>query len=549
MVSAHEYLTCDAGVVAVLSKLVGGPVRPYGGSVIRTVEVLAALSLTTDLASGVAFEKGLRTCVLAVSFAGRLGSSDEERSTVFHAALLRSIGCTAHAPENAAVFVDDTAFQAALKRLDPGDPSVFAAQLAHFGEWVPGRQRELAATFGRIAGTVGPYAARSGCEVSRALGGGLGMSAAVLDALDDVYERWDGLGIPAGRRGDELSYPARIVHVAEQAVFAHAEAGGAGGVVVDVVSGVSTEVSRRAGGHLDPDLAAAFVRHTDELLAALAVPDLLTAVVAAEPGPGARVDTNGLERLCRGLAVVADLKGTHLVGHSPHVAVVADSAAATAGMANRERGTLRAAALLHDLGRTVVPSSVWDRAGPLDAADQERVRLHSYWTERVLRRCPGLDSLAETAAGHHERCDGSGYHRGVRSGDLPWAARLLAGADVFAACREPRPYRPAMTLDAARRVLASEVTAGRLDVDAAAAVIDGAGLAPLPRAWPSGLTDREVDVLRHTARGLSNRAIAAELGVSERTVGHHLAHVYDKTGRRTRAGAAVFAVEHGLLPQ
>jgi DNA-binding NarL/FixJ family response regulator len=57
-----------------------------------------------------------------------------------------------------------------------------------------------------------------------------------------------------------------------------------------------------------------------------------------------------------------------------------------------------------------------------------------------------------------------------------------------------------------------------------------------------------VDVLRLAARGLSNRAIAARLGVSDRTVGHHLAHVFDKTGRRTRAGAAVFAMEHGLLP-
>ncbi|MHC1560827.1 HD domain-containing phosphohydrolase [Actinomycetospora sp. C-140] len=507
---------------------------------IRTAEVLAALSLTTDLASGVPVEKGLRTCVLATAFAGGLDMSLEDRATVFRAALLRSIGCTAFAPENAAYFVDDTAFQAALKRLDPGDPSVFAAQLARFGNWVPARQGELAATFGRIAATVGPLAARTGCEVSRALGGGLGMPPAVLDALDDVYERWDGLGIPTGRRGDELSRPARVVHVAEQAVFVHAETGDA--------AAVAAEVTRRAGGHLDPALAAAFARDAEALLAALDVPDLLAAVLAAEPGPGARVGAEGLESLCRALAVVADLKGTHLVGHSPHVAAVADRAAAAAGLDDGARAALRAAALLHDLGRTAVPSSVWDRTGSLSAHDQERVRLHSYWTERVLRRCPGLETYAETAAGHHERCDGSGYHRGVPAGDLPRAARLLAAADVFAACREPRPHRPAMADDAARRVLADEVAAGRLDADAVGAVVDGAGLAPLPRAWPCGLTDREVDVLRRAARGLSNRAIATDLGVSERTVGHHLAHVYDKTGRRTRAGAAVFAVEHGLLP-
>ncbi|WP_218030222.1 response regulator transcription factor, partial [Pseudonocardia hydrocarbonoxydans] len=138
-----------------------------------------------------------------------------------------------------------------------------------------------------------------------------------------------------------------------------------------------------------------------------------------------------------------------------------------------------------------------------------------------------------------------GYHRGVRAAELPFAARLLAAADVFAALTEDRPHRPAFTVGAAREVLLAEPG---LDREACAAVVAGAGLPRPPRAWPCELTDREVDVLRLAARGLTNRAIAGALGVAERTVGHHLAHVYDKTGRRTRAGAAVFAMEHGLLP-
>jgi DNA-binding NarL/FixJ family response regulator len=80
-----------------------------------------------------------------------------------------------------------------------------------------------------------------------------------------------------------------------------------------------------------------------------------------------------------------------------------------------------------------------------------------------------------------------------------------------------------------------------------AAVIEAAG-GPRPRReWPADLTDREVDVLRLGARGLSNKAIAETLVISPRTVQHHLAHIYDKTGRRSRAGNALFAMEHGLL--
>jgi DNA-binding CsgD family transcriptional regulator len=208
---------------------------------------------------------------------------------------------------------------------------------------------------------------------------------------------------------------------------------------------------------------------------------------------------------------------------------------------------LRAAALLHDLGRAGVASSVWDRPGPLGAADWERVRLHAYWTGRMLDRCPALRPLAAVAGAHHERLDGHGYHRGAAASELSRAARLLAAADVFAAVTEDRPHRPALSADAAARLVVAEAAAGRLDRDACAAVVEAAGL-PRPRtAWPCDLTDREVDVLRLAARGLSNRQIAQVLVLSDRTVETHLKHVYDKTGRRTRAGAAVFAMEHDLI--
>jgi len=505
----------------------------------RVAEVFAALSLTTDLATGVPFEKGLRTCALATAFGRELALDDADLAVVFHVALLRSIGCTAHASENAALFGDDTAFEAAFGRLDPGDPGVLAGQLAAFGQWVPGRQAALARTFVAIAPVEGPRASRAGCEVSRALGVRLGLAPAAIDALDDVYERWDGRGLPGARRGEQVALPARIVHVAEQAVLAAAEGGAPAAV---------SEVGRRAGGHLDPDLADAFLRSADGLLPAIEAPDLLAAVLAAEPAPAAAAGAARLDDLCVALAAVVDLKGRYLLGHSAHVADVADAAARAAGLADPAREELRSAALLHDLGRVAVSSAVWDRPGALGVADRERVRLHPYWTDRVLRRCTALAPLAGTAAAHHERCDASGYHRGTGGAELSFAARLLAAADVFAALTEARPHRPALDPGAARTALVAEAGAGRLDADACAAVIAGAGLPRARRAWPCDLTDREVEVLRLAARGMSNRAIAVRLRVSDRTVGHHLAHVYDKTGRRTRAGAAVFAIEHGLLP-
>src|SRR5438105_8237013 len=199
------------------------------------------------------FEKGLRTCVAASAFASALRLGTDQRRAVFHAALLRAIGCTAHAPENAAMFGDDVRFERALKELDPADPHTFAAR---FGDWDPGRQPELVALIVAQTPTTGVYAARSGCEVSAALGVRLGIGQSAIAALADVYERWDGRGIPDGRAGDQLDPIARIVHVAEQAVLAHFTGG---------ATAARSEVARRAGGQLDPDLCAEFARHSDDV--------------------------------------------------------------------------------------------------------------------------------------------------------------------------------------------------------------------------------------------------------------------------------------------
>src|SRR5438270_9440986 len=128
---------------------------------IRLTEVLSAVSLTTDLGSGMPFEKGLRTCVAASAFASAMRLSADQRRAVFHTALLRAIGCTAHAPENAAMFGDDVQFERALKELDPADPETFSTR---FGDWNPSRQQELLGLIVEHTSTTGVYASRSGCE-------------------------------------------------------------------------------------------------------------------------------------------------------------------------------------------------------------------------------------------------------------------------------------------------------------------------------------------------------------------------------------------------
>jgi DNA-binding CsgD family transcriptional regulator len=503
-------------------------------------EILGALSLTTDLGAGVPFEKGLRTCLVACGLAEALDVAMGERRAVYFAALLRSLGCTAHASAFAEMFDDDVAVQRELKLFDLGDPAELSAQTARFAVWAgAGRAEQLSERFRREVPAQGEALSRASCEVSAALARRLALPAGAIAALNEVYERYDGHGFPTGRGGDSLTVGARIVHVAEQAVMGHYE-GGAGGA--------RTRVARRAGGQLDPEMCAAFAAGADDLLSALDAPDLLAGAVAAEPAPVTVVPAGERERVSQAFATFADLKGRFLLGHSGHVAWLADQAAEASGYDDEARRTIRTSALLMDVGRVGVSSAIWDRPAPLGPAEWERVRLHPYWTERILRRCPGLEQLAPLAPAHHERLDGTGYHRGARGIALSAGERLLEAADVFAALTEARPYREAFSRSDAARAVQAEVRGGRLDAEAANAVVEAAGLPRRRTSWPNDLTDREVDVLRVLARGKSNRGIAEELVLSPRTVQHHLASVYDKISVRSRAGAAVFAIEQGLVP-
>ncbi len=208
--------------------------------------------------------------------------------------------------------------------------------------------------------------------------------------------------------------------------------------------------------------------------------------------------------------------------------------------------TFRRAALVHDLGRVAVPVRIWEKTDPLTVDDWEQVRLHAYHTERVLVRSPFLAGLAHAASFHHERLDGSGYHRGVAAPSLDPMVRLLAAADAYQAMTEPRPYREALSPAEAADALTGEVRAGRLASEAANAVLEAAGHPSPSIERPAGLTEREFEVVGLLARGLQTKQVAHLLQISTKTADYHIQNAYRKMGVSTRAGATLFAMQHGL---
>jgi HD-GYP domain-containing protein (c-di-GMP phosphodiesterase class II) len=262
-----------------------------------------------------------------------------------------------------------------------------------------------------------------------------------------------------------------------------------------------------------------------------------TTSIGREPGLQRRLTEGELDAALEAIADFTDLRSACRAGHSRAVADLSARAAALFGMPDQEVAMLRRAALVHDLGMHGLPATILDK----------RVRMHSYYTERMLARPPALARIGAIAALSNERLDGSGYHRGLSGAAIPAAGRILAAADAFQAMSEPRPQRPALTAKAATDALRGDVRAGRLAADAVDAVLAAAGQRRgKRRSGPAGLTAREVEVLILIARGASNKQVARALGITSKTAGTHIERIYGKIGA-SRSTATLFAMQYGLL--
>ncbi len=505
----------------------------------RVAELLASVSLATDLVTGQPLGHALRTCALATALAEEMGCGADDVRTVHQFALLRFLGCTSDSAETAAsVGGDDRAFLAAMAPVVLGSSREMMGRLVRSVGADQPRSRRLKLLAGALADPRGGERSMSThCEVGAMLAGRAGLEQPVVDALAHAYERWDGKGFPAGLEGDAIPLPVRLVVVARDA---------------DLATKLGADrrewMRERRGRAYDPSVVDAFERVGPDVLSVLDGADEWEAALAAEPEPVTTVGSDALDPVLAAFADFADLKSPWIRGHSRRVASLAEEAGRHAGLDDAACNDLRRAGFVHDLGRVAIENGIWDKPGPLTTSEWERVRLHPYYTERILVRCGSLASLAESASSHHERLDASGYHRSLTSDALTRGDRILAAADVFAALTADRPHRLALADAHAARTLESEA-GRRLDADAVACVLAAAGqrAAPSRPRWPADLTDREVEVLRLIARGRSNREVAERLFISAKTVGRHVENLYAKIGVSSRAAAALFAMQHDLL--
>jgi HD-GYP domain-containing protein (c-di-GMP phosphodiesterase class II) len=438
---------------------------------VRVSEVLSALSFALDLTEGQPLGHALRTCLIGMRLGERCGLGVTEGRDLYYALLLKDAGCSSNASRVFALFGGSGVSRHDLLRVDWGNylrAVRFGLALSVPGaSWFERARRiaEFAQRGPRVAAELVETRATRGAEIVERLGFGPG----VAEAVRSLDEHWDGSGQPRGLSGGGIPLLARIMGLAQTLEVLSAVDG------PRVAVGAARE---RSGRWFDPALCSIAHELEGELhrWRALDEPALREEVEAREPGDAALLAGPGtLDRIALGFAEVVDAKSPFTAQHSYRMSEMSVRLAMRLGFEAAEIDSLRRAALLHDIGKLSVPNSILDKPAPLGAEEWEVVRLHPYYTLRILLHVRGFKQLAQVAASHHERLDGKGYFRGLAGAQFPLAAQILATADQYDALTAPRPYRPALPEETALKVMERERGTGVSEacLDALAQELDG----------------------------------------------------------------------------
>ena len=427
-----------------------------GGARISLADVLSALSCALDLTEGQPAGHAVRSCVIGMHIAREIGLPIEAQRDLYYASLMKDAGCSTNASKMMQILgTDDIAGKRDAVAMDwtrTGWESIQFA-LAHVKTGAPFLERmralfEMAVNQKQNTKVLHQMRCERGASVARKIG----LREEAANAIQCLNEHWNGRGEPQGLRGQHIPMPSRIMNIAQTADVFYSRHGGAD------AAGAVDIVRQRTRRWFDPELVRAFC----SLAAREALwTDLANAskrVIELEPG-AELIDLNEttLDNICLAFAEVIDAKSPFTYRHSSGVAAAAVAIAKTLSLSEPEVVFLRRAGLLHDIGKLSVPNTILDKPDKLTEDEWSVVRKHPYYSYEILRRIPGFGDLADIAASHHEKLDGTGYFRNLSAKELTLPARILVVADIYDALAAKRPYRDALPLEKVLGIISSDV--------------------------------------------------------------------------------------------
>jgi putative nucleotidyltransferase with HDIG domain len=419
----------------------------------RLAEILGALSEVLDMTEGQPPGHCMRVCHIGIAIGKAMGLGDDRLSDLYYTLLLKDLGCSSNAARICQLYLtDDLTFKGDFKRMDGSLPQALRFVLSHTGlnTGLAERFRALIHVFqngGEIARELIDTRCHRGADIARKMR----FSDAVADGVQGLDEHWDGSGLPERNSGETIPLLSRIALVAQVADVFHTASG---------AEAAAKEIDVRSGTWFDPAVTAAFKQATalPDFWAGLSAPDLQQRLLALEPAKALRLaDEDYLDDIAQAFAGVIDSKSPYTSGHSERVTFYADLIAEEMGLTLGHRRWLGRAALLHDIGKLAVSSSILEKPGKLDDVEWRAMRNHAVVSETVLEKIGPFRHFAAIAGAHHERLDGKGYPKGLSGDQITLETRILSVADVYDALTAKRPYREAMPAHMAFAIMEDDI--------------------------------------------------------------------------------------------
>ncbi len=428
---------------------------------IRLSEVVSALSIALDLTEGQPMGHAIRSCILGMRIAEELQLPGQQRSDLYYALLLKDSGCSSNAARLCQIMGADeikakcevkfedwtkasiSGLRYLLRNVLPGAP--LSRRIARIVQIALEQRRNNAELIGTRC--------ERGAEIARKIG----LSEATAEAIYCLDEHWNGAGYPESRRGDEIPLLARIMNVSQTMdVFGHRF--GAEAAV--------KAISARSGRWFDPEIARVVrsLEHNQELWETVNGANAREHVLQMEPGVALPASPERIDNICHAFAQVIDAKSPYTFHHSVGVADAATKICEQMALAPATSTLVRRAALLHDIGKLSVSNAILEKPGKLTSEEWTIMRMHPVYTRTILMNIRGFDHLADVAAAHHERLDGTGYPEGRTADRMNIPARIIAVADVYQALSEERPYRKALSTETVFGIMQTD-SPTRLDQD------------------------------------------------------------------------------------
>ena len=464
----------------------------------------------------------------------------ETARDAYYGSMLFYLGCTADAEISAELFDEGVLLTHFIPVIFGKPQETVRGIVRALGDQGARRLVRAAQGVGRFPGAARGHKRHIAamCEVAQLLCDRLGVPSSVRGLFTDLPERWDGQR-PGRRPGEQVPMAIRIAQVARDAAFQS---------LVGGVDHARETVRARSGHAFDPAVADVLVAEAAEILPVDDGAPAWDQALAAEPGTAMTLHGEQVDDALSAMADFADLVSPHLAGHSQGVGRLAGLAAEQCGLTAAEVVDVRRAGLVHDLGRVAVHAGVWARPQALNQDQWEQVRLHAYHSERVLGRSRSSRRCASRARGTTNGWMGPATTAGRRQAPCRLRRGCWRQRTAYHAMTEPRAHRPPLAAQQAADLLGDQARSGRLDAAAVDAVLGAAGHPSARPALPAGLTPREAEVIGLIARGLQTKQVARVLTISPKTADRHVQNAYAKIGVSSRAAAAVFAMQHGLVP-